>query len=146
VIHLPHQESKQAAVVKPTKASKQSKARKMVAKDGEWLSAKPKATKRKKAASSKSKPAKKAKPKISKKIAVTTLLGTKISGAKAPPKRISTEVFELLSDDDAVTADIPLSSLVKQNIKPETDEALWDDDSSEEEFEFFDELKYMPTV
>jgi hypothetical protein len=138
VIQLPKRETKKAAVVKPTKASKQSKARKTVAKDGEWLSAKPKATKRKKAASTKSKPTKKAKTKTTKKKATKPAAGSKKS-AKAQPKQMNSEVIELLSDDDDddSSVDVPLKSL-KQDSEPDIDEALWDDDSSDEEFEFND--------
>lgn len=136
VVQLPKRESKKVAVVKPTKASKQSRARKTVANDGEWLSAKPKAAKRKKAATAKSKIAKKGKVKTTKKKATKPAATTKKS-AKAQPKRVSTEVIELLSDDDESSVDVPLVTL-KQDSERDEDEELWDDGSSDEEFEFND--------
>lgn len=139
VIQLPKRESTKAAAVMPTKACKQSKARKAVAKDGEWLSAKPKAAKRKKAASTKSNPAKKAKSKSTKIKAAKTTRVTKKSAKARQPKRVSSEVIELLSEDEDLTVVDFRSEPVKQNSKCDADGALWDDDSSDEEFEFFDD-------
>lgn len=141
IIRLPKQEPKKAAAKNPTKATKQSKARKAVADDGEWLSAKPKAKKRKKAAT-KAKRSKAAKKKSTKAKAKTT----KKKAAKVPTKSAAkhskaqladSEVIDLLSDDedDESADDVPLTSLKRDESKS-AEEELWDDDESDEEYEF----------
>ena len=143
IIGLPKQEATKKAAAKPTKASKQSKARKTVADDGEWLSSKPKAKKRKKAAASKNtKPAKKktkakAKTKTTtKKKASKAPTGTTSAAATVRPKAhpSEAEVIDLLSDgdDDVSSVDVPLTSLAR-NSSRSADEELWDDESSSEE-------------
>jgi hypothetical protein len=118
VIQLPKLD--ESSTAKPTAAAAQSKSRKSVASGGDWLSVKSKGEKRKKAASTKSKPAKKAKT-TKKKAAKTKRVPAK-RVVKARPKRDNSDVIELLSDDDS---------------KPTAEkEDLWNSESSDEaEFE-----------
>jgi hypothetical protein len=136
IIRLPKNEAKKAAG-QESAASKQSKTRKAAPQDGEWLSTKPKAVKRKKAVAPKGKAAKTKKTKASKKPAAKK--STK--GSKAKVAAVATsekEVIELWSDDDedhnggtAGVASVPLKR------KKSAEEALWEDPaSSDDEFEF----------
>jgi len=140
IVRLPNEEPKKAAPT-ITKASKQSKARKAVADDGDWLAAKPKAKKRKKAAT-KTKGSKATKKKTKAKAKTAT---TKKRAAKAAPTKSTTsrtkskpadsEVIDLLSDDDDDSVDVPLTSLKRDSSKS-AEETLWDDEESDEECEF----------
>ena len=133
IVRLPKRNDQKVAAVKKTKASKQTAARKTVSKDGTWLSTKPNAVKRKKAATAKAKkPSKKSKTKQApQKGTIAVSKKTRKAGQQIPPA----EVIELLSDDESL--DLPLASL-KQASDADTEEVLWDDDnsSSDEENEF----------
>lgn len=131
IVRLPKRDDPKAAAVKVTKASKQSAVRKTVPKDGNWLSTKSKAVKRKKATTAKAKkPSKAVKVKpLTKKAAISVPKSKKVA-----PKKSAAEVIELLSDDES--QDFPLAAL-KQDSEADTEEVLWDDDnSSDEEYEF----------
>jgi hypothetical protein len=130
VVRLPKHEKK----TDETAAAKQSKVRKAVpAKDGAWLSAKPKA-KRKKAAP-KTKATKKVKTKAASRKPAASKRTAKGTTAKAAAAKAVTEneIIEIASDDDDVSdaTEIPLTR------QRSTEEALWSDpDSSDDEFEF----------
>lgn len=142
IVRLPKVEAKNSAT-NATKASKQSRARKAVADEGEWLSAKPKAKRRKKAAkgkATKKKTAAKAKKPAAKKKAAKA--PAKKPAARAKAKPADAEVIEILSDDDnenddESSVDAPLTFLKKTSPAKSHEEKLWDDDDeSDEEFEF----------
>jgi hypothetical protein len=112
-------------------AAKQTNARKSVVQNGEWLSVRPKAAKRKQAEPKKVK-AKKVKP-TTKNAAAKKIAGAAKGKAKKGAK--PTEVIELSSDDDDDSSkDLMLASLPRQQ---KDDDALWHDpESSDGEFEF----------
>jgi hypothetical protein len=141
IIRLPIREEKKVAAQQTTKASKQSTIRKTVAKDGDWLSTKSKAVKRKKATTTKVKPTKKAKAKATAK-AATKSTATKKPAKVRRKKEDSNEVIELSSDDDDgddAEPDVMLASL-KHASETEVEEVLWDDDNDDsgDEYEFDD--------
>ena len=134
VIRLPKKDEKKPAS-KQTKAAKQVKARKTISKDGEWLSAKPKAAaKRKKAPTNKGKANKKAKPKAQKKAAKKS---TKSVSRKSEKATQPTDVIELSSDEDDEgkdhTTEVAAPPLKRGR---NAEESLWQDVSSDEEYEF----------
>jgi hypothetical protein len=133
IVHLPKRdEHTPGTKAASTKAAKKSKARKTIASEGtEWLSAKPKAKKRKMAAKAK-KPTKAKKQKTEKPKKKTAKKATR--SVKSLPDRRE-EVIELLSDDDDSIEDVPLASLKRDGNKNEAED-LWEDESSEEENEF----------
>jgi hypothetical protein len=136
IVRLPIRDETKVAAVKATKASKHSAVRKTVSKDGDWLSTKSKAVKRKRAAATTKvkKPAKAAKAKTVKKKVTKTV---RKKSQTAQPEGPSNEVIELSSDEDNDFPDVPLASL-KQDSEPEIEEILWDDKSSDGEYEFDD--------
>jgi hypothetical protein len=135
IVRLPKHEKKAAE----SAAAKQSKMRKAVPKDGAWLSAKPKAKvgKRKKAsAPKKAKATKKVKTKTASRKPAASKRGTIAKTAAAKPVS-ENEVIEIASDDDdddddgeEEATELPLKS------QRSSEEALWSDDDSEDEFEF----------
>jgi hypothetical protein len=136
IVRLPKHEKKAAE----STAAKQSKVRKAVPKDGgEWLSAKPKA-KRKKASApkAKAKATKKVKTKAaSKKSAASKPIARGTTAKKAAAKAVTeTEIIEIASDDDS-DDDSGVATGPPLRRQRSTEEALWSDpDSSEDEFEF----------
>jgi hypothetical protein len=136
VVRLPKHEKK----APESAAAKQSKVRKAVSKDGgEWLSAKPKAKRKKAAPKAKAKATKKTKTKAAAKKPATTKRTAKGTTAKtAAAKRVTeTEIIEIASDDDDSDDDDGVATALPLKRQRSTEEALWSDpDSSEDEFEF----------
>jgi hypothetical protein len=138
-IELPKAQDPEVAA-KISAAAKDANSRKSTAKDGKWLSTKPKATKRKKATAKKTtskrakttkkKTTKTAKPKAAAKKSVAKKASRSTGTAKT---NLSTEVIELLSDDEEPDAKPPPLATKDRNIAPDD---LWNDPSSESEFEF----------
>jgi hypothetical protein len=125
VIRFPKKEEIEASAASSVE-TKASKARKSVAQEDGWLTAKPKATKRKAAATKKGKkaaPRKKSQP-------VTKAKKT----TRATKKRSAgSDVIELSSDDDA-DDHAPIARL--KTAHESGDDALWQDDDSESDCEF----------
>ena len=136
VVRLPKHEKKTAE----TAAAKQSKVRKAVpAKDGAWLSAKPKAKRKKAAPKAKAKATKKVKSKAAGKKPAATKRNAKGTTTKTVASKSVTEneIIEIASDDD--DDDIGEATELPLKRQRSTEEALWSDpDSSEDEFEFLD--------
>ena len=138
IIGFPKVEARKASA----KATGQTrKSRQAIPEDGdEWLSAKPKA-KRKKATAPSKGARKTKKPTLKRKKKTQTK-----AARKAPAKRNGTratssvaEVIDLLSDgddSDASSVDVALVSLKRAGSTETVEESLWDDDESDEEFEF----------
>lgn len=106
--------------------------RKAVPKDGAWLSAKPKAkvTKRKKASAPKAKATKKVKTKAASRKTAASKRNAKTAAAKPATEAEIIEIASDDDDDDGSAAELPLKR------QRSTEEVLWNEDSSEDEFEF----------
>lgn len=111
-------------------ASKQANARKSNPGEGEWLSAKPKAKKRKKLTAATKKAPKKGKGPAKKRGASFKKKENRSTENDGPA-----EVIDLFSDDDDDDEldDEPIATIVRQAKSKSPGEALWKED---EEFEF----------
>jgi hypothetical protein len=117
---------------KSSSAAKQPAARRSIAQGGEWLSAKPKATKRKKATATKSKTTKKAKKAPKPKAAPKKKVSQRSALPKARAAGKSVEVIDLLSDEEE--SDSKPSPLTTKDVN--IADELWEDPESESEYEF----------